>query len=203
MALVPTLTQVNPAITGQPIRFLLAVLSTESVTALTVTSVVPSVTTAAGQLGVPFNLGGPYVSPNQSLASTTTGQFNIQITAGGTAYFTFSISLFGQTTTGAAAVGLSQFQVQAAVATSDGSVYASPAVNVALKAFLAKAKTERDTAITAATTRAAADVKAAQDAATAAIAKAQADAAAAIAAAKSKADADVKEAVAYMLAQAK
>lgn len=130
MALLLTLTKQSEAIVGQRTWFQLAVKNNGG-SAVDIFSVDPVVTSSAGVPGVPFNLGGPYVSPNQNTPDTTT-PFNVQIPAAGTAYFTFSVAFFGPVVAGAPATPLMQFQVSAAVLDSDGVVSVPPALNVAL-----------------------------------------------------------------------
>lgn len=131
MALTSVLTRVNEAIMGQPTRFTLAVTN-GGASAVSVTSVLPLVTSAAGQVGIPVVVAGPYVSPNESTPSTTGGQFNVSISAAGTHQFEFNVTLHGAAIRGAPSNAIGQFLVGVAITDSDGNVTGPPALEVAI-----------------------------------------------------------------------
>lgn len=133
MAITALLTQNNVALAGTPINFTLAITNPDA-QAINITGIQPVVTTAAGQLGIPVYIGGPYASPNQSVASTTTSQFNVQIPGTTTAYFAFNVTIMAPAVIGSSAIGLNQYLVGANIIDSGGTVTAAASIELALNA---------------------------------------------------------------------
>lgn len=131
MPLRVTLSQNGPALMGGPTRFTVAVTNLDAVAVENVLAVIPSVTSAAGQPGVPVQVLGPYAAPSDSVASTT-NQFNVQIVASGTVYFTFGLCLFAQGVTGAKANAGTQFLVGVTVQDGLNVQWAAPPLVVAM-----------------------------------------------------------------------
>lgn len=130
--LVTTLTQSTKAVAGSPCNFVLAITN-NAASAININGIAPMVTGSDGFSLFPCNIDAPISPVGQSVPIVGGTQFNVQIAAGNTAYFPFSIQFFGPgSIAGSRGIVNNQYQVTVNCIASDGTVFGPPPLNGAL-----------------------------------------------------------------------
>ncbi len=105
---------------GAPVDFMLAVGNTGG-SAINVTSIQPTVSNSDGTIASAVSIAGPWASPGASTAQVYGSQFNVQVGAGSTVYFPFSLQFHMPAVGGGVAQPIPNFLVSATVTSTDGT----------------------------------------------------------------------------------
>lgn len=118
--------QSQNALPGRPTSFVVKVSNSsgDQVNVYTIKPTVPA--------GYPANIGPVSATPNISSANTGPYQFNVPVSAAGSAYFTFQATFHGQLIAGAPALPQPVFPLTVRCFSSDGSSFEAPPLLVSL-----------------------------------------------------------------------